>query len=94
MTTLLVTLLQRLGLCGLFVSGDLICGMLQVAEDFVRGRVVLLVERQEFIEHILAIQPLRMMVEAAATDHLKHRSRGTVGHAAADVASVSSQMLP
>ena len=46
------------------------------ADDFVRGCLVVLVEFQQFVEHVAAIDPVGVLEELSFKDHLEDRRRG------------------
>jgi hypothetical protein len=86
--------LQGPGFFASIARRDLLGGVFQIAEDFVRGRFVVLVEFQQFVEHVVAIDSAGVLEELSSIDHLEDRPRGPIGDAATDVTGVDAGRLP
>jgi len=67
---------------------------LQVTQDDLRRGIVFLMERQQLVQDVRAVQAAGMMVQAAAHDHLEHAPHRAVGDAATDVARIHVLLFP
>ena len=79
-------------LCFLFVRrvGKLFGRLFEVSHDDGRRRLVCAMKRQQLVHHVTAIESAGVMKKLPSGDHLKDRSRHSVGDAAANVSRVNA----